>query len=104
MKLATVTLKANKELDLSNLQLSHGLVVGSSLNYVNGLDPVKPNEPSDMVEKRLVAHEDIVKAEAKSNGPVGDGNDIWASLDQNNSTYTNSNYGNAANAPSGIHI
>ena len=98
MKLATVTLKANKELDLSNLQLSHGLVVGSSLNYVNGLDPVKPNEPSDMVEKRLVAHEDIVKAEAKSNGPVGDGNDIWASLDQNNSTYTNSNYGNAANA------
>lgn len=95
IKLASVTLKAKKQLDLNQLKATHGLVVGSSLNYINGLEVKKPNQPDESTGKRLEAHTDIVSAQAKSNGPVGDGNDIWASLDKNNTTYTNSNYGDS---------
>ncbi|MDD3049022.1 MAG: glycoside hydrolase family 31 protein [Bacilli bacterium] len=93
MKVASVKLKAAKDLDLSNLNASFGLLVGSSLNVVNAFEVQQPEAPVDEVAKRLVAHQDIIEATAKSTGPTGDGNDIWASLDNDTITYTNSNYG-----------
>lgn len=98
MKVASVKLKAAKDLDLSKLDASFGLLVGSSLNIVNAFEEQKAEEPEEMVEKKLEAHKDIIEASAKSTGPAGDGNDIWASLDGNTSTYTNSNYNVPANA------
>lgn len=39
-----------------------------------------------------IERSEIEAAEAKTYGPSGDGNDIWASFDGDTSTYTNSNY------------
>lgn len=98
MKVATVNLRAAKDLDLSNFEASFGLLVGSSLNMVNAFEAQDVEKPDETVEKKLEAHTDIIEASAKSTGPTGDGNDIWASLDGDTGTYTNSNYNVAANA------
>ncbi|WP_294560969.1 discoidin domain-containing protein [uncultured Traorella sp.] len=101
IKLATVALKANKELQLNDLKASFSLLVGSSLNYVNALEFEAPQIPEVSESRKLAAHTDIVDAQAKSTGP--DGSDIWSSLDGNPVTYTNSNY-NGENGKTGIEL
>lgn len=93
LKLATVTLKANSNLNLENLNASFGLLVGSSLNSVNAFEFEEPTVPEVSEARKLEAHTDIIEAAAQTTGPGNDGNDIWASLDGDTSTYTNSNYG-----------
>lgn len=98
MRLARITLKANKNLDLSDLDINHSLLVGSNLGKVNAIDEIKVEAPQESEERKLSYPTEIVQAEAKSNGPSGDGDSIINSLDGDFSTYTNSNYHNPTNA------
>lgn len=97
--LATITLRAKDNIDVINsdvIDLSSATLIGPDYSIKESKVITEVTLPSTDTGGKLVAHKDIIEAVAQSHGPGSDGNDIWASLDENTDTYTNSNYGDAS--------
>lgn len=104
--LATITMRATTDVDLSDasiVDLSTVTLIGPDFSVKESKVVSDVTLPGIDQGGKLVAHDDIIDAVAQSTGPTGDGNDIWASLDGNTSTYTNSNY-NGNGSQTGVEL
>lgn len=106
--LATITMRAKQDITLNGvtdvgdddfiIDLSTATLIGPTFTVKESKVAAEPEIPEILTEGRI-PNEWIVNAVAKTTGPSGDGNDIWASLDGDKTTYTNNSYGNSANKP-----
>lgn len=106
--LATITMRAKQDITLNGvtdvaaddfvIDLSTVTLMGPTFT-VKESKAVEEVEIPEILTEGRVPNEWIVKAVAKTTGPAGDGDDIWASLDGDKTTYTNNSYGNPANKP-----
>ena len=106
--LATITMRAKQDITLNGvtdvgdpdfiIDLSTATLMGPAFTVKESKVAAEPEIPEILTEGRI-PNEWIVNAVAKTTGPSGDGNDIWASLDGDKTTYTNNSYGNSANKP-----
>lgn len=106
--LATITMRAKQDITLNGvtdvgdadfiIDLSTATLMGPTFTVKESKVAAEPEIPEILTEGRI-PNEWIVNAVAKTTGPSGDGNDIWASLDGDKTTYTNNSYGNSANKP-----
>ncbi|HIZ12815.1 MAG TPA: discoidin domain-containing protein [Candidatus Mediterraneibacter stercorigallinarum] len=98
--LATITLRAKEDITLNNItdvadedfviDLSTVTLMGPDFSIKESTQVTEVDIPEVITSGEVTSL--IVDAEAKSTGPSGDGDDIWASLDDDETTYTNSNY------------
>lgn len=106
--LATITMRAKTDITLNGvtdvdaedfvIDLSTVTLMGPTFT-VKESKAVEEVEIPEILTEGRVPNEWIVSASAKTTGPAGDGDDIWASLDGDPTTYTNNSYGNSANKP-----
>lgn len=106
--LATITMRAKTDITLNGvtdvadndfvIDLSTVTLMGPTFT-VKESKAVEEVEIPEILTEGRVPNEWIVSASAKTTGPAGDGDDIWASLDEDPTTYTNNSYGNSANKP-----
>ena len=106
--LATITMRAKKDITLNGvtdvaaddfvIDLSTVTLMGPTFT-VKESKAVEEVEIPEILTEGRIPNEWIVKAVAKTTGPAGDGDDIWASLDGDKTTYTNNSYGYSANKP-----